>query len=66
MVAMFQSARENIRHLFNLDFAENGGLIFMPKGGDEVAELPPARFPAHSCISEFTCGLVGQSRVDGS
>lgn len=65
MVAMFQSARGKLKHLFHVDFSDTG-LIFLPKGGDEAEMLPPARFPAYSCISEFTRGMVGQFGRDGS
>lgn len=61
MLAMFQSARAKLGHLFDMDFAD-AGIVFLPKGGDEAAvTLPPARFPAHSCISAFARGVVGQS-----
>lgn len=58
LLAMFLDGRERLHHLFKLDFAENGGLLVLAKGG---AVLPPARFPVDACISEMARRLVGKS-----
>lgn len=66
MVAMFEAARVKLSHLFQLEFSESGPVFLPRKGGDGGADLPPARFPAYSCISEFTRRIIGQSRGDGA
>ena len=57
MMGLFLSAREQMQHLFRVDFAPDG-IVAMPKGG--AATLPPARFPAASCVSEFARQMGGK------
>lgn len=57
LMGMFLAARERMQHLFRIDFARDG-IVAMPKGG--AATLPPARFPADSCISEFARSMGGK------
>lgn len=55
LMAMFLQGCERLHHLFRIEFSGDG-LVVMPKGG-AAAELPPARFPVHTCISEVARDL---------
>lgn len=57
LMGLFLTAREQMQHLFQIEFAQDG-IVVMPKGG--AATLPPARFPAHSCLSEFARQMGGK------
>ncbi len=57
LMGLYLHAREQMHHLFHLDFSSDG-IIAMPKGG--AASLPPARFPADSCISKFAREMGGK------
>lgn len=54
----YLSARKDLEHLFYTEFGEEG-LLILPKGGD-ASGLPPARFPAHSCVSQLAKDLGGK------
>lgn len=57
MMGLFMQARDQMHHLFRLDFSREG-VIVMPKGG--AASLPPARFPADSCVSKLAREMGGK------
>ncbi|HEY4529171.1 MAG TPA: hypothetical protein VIG97_02395 [Luteimonas sp.] len=57
LMGHFLHTRDRMQHLFHIDFG-NDGIIAMPKGG--VANLPPARFPADSCVSKFAREMGGK------
>lgn len=59
MMGLYLGAREKMQHLFRIEFLKDG-IVAMPKGGAAV-HLPPARFPAHSCLSPFARQMVGKS-----
>lgn len=54
LLSLFADGRSRIEHFFRLAFREEG-VVYLPKEG---AALPPARFPAALCISDFARGLV--------
>lgn len=56
LMGMFLQGRGRLHHLFRVEFADDGGLIAMPKGG-AAAGLPPARFPVHTCLSQLARDL---------
>jgi hypothetical protein len=58
MMGFYLSAREQLQHLFHLDFVRDG-IVAMPKGGVALT-LPPARFPAYSCLSSFARQMGGK------
>lgn len=58
LMSLYLGARGRMQHLFNMDFAKDG-IVAMPKGG-AASNLPPARFPAYSCISKFARQMVGK------
>lgn len=58
LMGLFLAARESMQHLFRVEFTQDG-IVAMPKGG--AATLPPARFPADSCVSQFARAMVGKS-----
>ena len=58
LMLAFYAGREKLHHLFRLEFASDG-IVAMPKGG-AAANLPPARFPVHTCISQLAIDLVGK------
>lgn len=59
MVGLFLGARDELQHLFFVDYTHDG-IVIMPKGG-AASNLPPARFPAYSCLSKFAREMVGKS-----
>ena len=50
LLTLFFEGRKKIEHLFAIQFGAEGILV-APKEGAE--DLPPARFPVRSCLSEF-------------
>jgi len=58
MMGLYLNAREKMQHLFRVDFVADG-IVAMPKGGAAV-NLPPARFPAHTCLSKFARQMGGK------
>lgn len=63
LMHLYLVEREKLSHLFNIHFADDG-LVALPKGG-MASGLPPARFPAYSCISRFAQQLVRKSDEHG-
>jgi len=63
LMALYFEGRDKLHHFFKLEFTDDG-IVSMPKGG--VADnLPPARFPVHTCISRMARELVGKPDGDG-
>lgn len=65
MLSMLVQAREHqarIQHIFKVAHDE-GGLIVLPK--EEVAGLPPARFPVRSTLSLWAQGMAGKPQRTG-
>jgi hypothetical protein len=56
LMALHSAGREKLHHLFDIEF-DKDGIIVMPKGG-AAANLPPARFPAHACLTRMARELV--------
>ena len=55
--------RNKLHHLFRIEFTSDG-IVAMPKGG-AASDLPPARFPAHTCLSGMARELVGKPHESG-
>jgi hypothetical protein len=58
LMIAFYAGREQLHHLFRIDFGIDGGLVALPKGG--AGELPPARFQVRSGLSPFALSMVRQ------
>lgn len=56
LATAYMKEREALAHLFRIDFSDEG-VVVMPNEGGAKAGLPPARFPARSCIAAPTLGL---------
>lgn len=59
--AMYEAGRDKLHHLFRVVFSRDNsstGIIVLPQGG---VALPPARFPAHSCVSGMAREMVGSA-----
>jgi len=57
LMGLFFAGREKLHHLFRIELTGDG-VVAMPKGG-AAADLPPARFPARTCLSGIARELVG-------
>lgn len=63
---LYEEGTQKLYHLFNMRIGKEGGLVFLPREGKGAeAGLPPATFPAHSCISEFARAMGGKSAETG-
>lgn len=62
LMGLYLGGRDKLHHLFKLEFTDDG-IVAMPKGG-VAANLPPARFPVHSCLSRLARELVGKPDGD--
>ncbi|MNO72995.1 hypothetical protein D3C76_639540 [compost metagenome] len=60
----YERASLELEHLFRIGF-DDAGLLVLPREGC-VAELPPARFPASSCITSLARHLGGKPQADGA
>lgn len=49
----YLDGRTKLSHLLSIDFT-NDGIVVLPNEGGAAADLPPARFPARSCVSALT------------
>lgn len=58
LMSRYATGREKLHHLFGVEFTADG-LVALPKGG-AARDLPPARFPVRSCISQMARDLVGK------
>lgn len=58
LMSKYADGREKLHHLFRIEFTDEG-IVAMPKGGT-VGDLPPARFPARTCISRIAHELGGK------
>lgn len=63
LMALYFAGREKLHHLFKTEFSKDG-IVAMPKGG-AAANLPPARFPVHTCLSRMARELVGKPDESG-
>lgn len=63
LMALYFAGREKLHHLFRVEFTADG-IVAMPKGG-AAANLPPARFPVHTCLSRMARELVGKPHESG-
>jgi hypothetical protein len=52
----YYAANEQLQHLFNIDYTDDG-IVALPKKGVD-GNLPPARFPVHACISEISKAMA--------
>jgi hypothetical protein len=55
---LYFAGRQKLRHLFNIEFSDDG-IVVMPKQ-EAAEELPPARFPAHTCTTRLARELGGK------
>jgi hypothetical protein len=61
MLVMYRQAVHATRHFFNMDFDDHG-IVFPEEVAQEaVATLPPARFPARTCLSDFALRMGGKT-----
>ena len=61
MLVIYRQAVRATRHFFNMDI-NNDGIIFLEEVAKEsVATLPPARFPASACLSDFSLRMGGKT-----
>jgi hypothetical protein len=63
LMALYFTGREKLRHLFGIEFTGDG-IVAMPKGGG-AANLPPARFQVHACLTRMAHELVGKPDEPG-
>lgn len=56
IIILYQTGREQLQHLFNIEF-DDEGIITLPKKGAD-GSLPPARFPVRTCLSKLSLELV--------
>lgn len=63
LMTLYLEGRDKLHHFFKLEFTEDG-IVAMPKGG-AAGNLPPARFPVHTCLSRMARELVGKPDGDG-
>lgn len=64
LLERFESAREQLSHLFRVAF-DDQGLLVLPREGS-AAELPPARFPARACITSLARFMGGKPEESGA
>lgn len=57
------ASRPSMRQFFRIDFGDEG-IVCMPVEEGEVG-APPARFRAHTCVSQTTRSLFARPAVDG-
>lgn len=60
LMLSYLAGREKLHHLFTTAFSDEGGIVALPikKEGGEAVNLPPARFPVHSCLSRLANELA--------
>lgn len=63
LMTLYLEGRDKLHHFFKLEFTEDG-IVAMPKGG-AAGNLPPARFPVHTCLSRMARELVGKPDESG-
>ena len=63
LMTKYMIGRDKLHHLFRIEFTSDG-IVAMPKGG-AASNLPPARFPAHTCLSGMARELVGKPHESG-
>ena len=58
LMSLYLMGRQKLYHLFKIDFSDDG-ILAMPKmKGGVASELPPAKFPVHTCLSRLARELV--------
>ncbi len=63
LITQYLAGRDKLHHLFRIEFSQDG-IVAMPKGG-AASDLPPARFPAHTCLTRMARDLVGKPGESG-
>lgn len=63
LMAIYFAGRGKLHHLFWTEFNADG-IVAMPREGG-AANLPPARFPVHTCLSRMAQELVGKPHESG-
>jgi len=58
LMTRFMDARTRLQHLFRLDISDTGFIALPHKGA--AADLPPARFPVHTCLGPLARAMVGK------
>lgn len=64
LLERYEHGNRELEHLFRISFDDNG-LLVLPREGS-AAELPPARFPARSCITSLAHFLGGKPQAVGA
>lgn len=55
LMSRYALGRDELHHLFRIDFSANGLMALPKKGG---GDLPPARFPFRTCLSRMALEMV--------
>lgn len=63
LMSLLTTAHQHFNHLFNISIADTG-IVAMPREGG--ANLPYARFPAHTAITTLSKQLCGKSQLSGT
>lgn len=76
LMGLFDDAQPELYHLFGVGFDRKGGLVFLPKqkpasastapGKEAEADLPPATFPSHTCLSSLSKELAGNTTANAA
>ncbi|MFM0405239.1 hypothetical protein [Paraburkholderia dipogonis] len=61
LLVMYREAVRATRHFFNVDINDDGIVFLEEVAKEAVATLPPARFPASSCLSDFALRMGGKT-----
>lgn len=63
LMGLLTTAHQHFDHLFNISISDDG-VVAMPREGG--ADLPYARFPAHTAITTLSKQLCGKSHLSGT
>lgn len=61
MLVIYRQAVRATRHFFNIDIDDDGIILLAEVKKEAVATLPPARFPASTCLSDFALRMGGKT-----
>lgn len=65
LMSLYLAGRQKLHHLFRVEFSDDG-VVAMPKvKGGAASELPPAKFPVHTCLSGLAHELVNKADRPG-
>ena len=58
LMSLYSMGRQKLHHLFRTEFSHDGILAMPKEKGGVASDLPPARFPVHTCLSRLARELV--------